>query len=188
MCTHKRFRFQKKLNFAMAKEGKPIFVIGHGLFSPRQRLYPSVSKGMVSKIVYFDGHPLIIETDARVNRGASGGLLLDAENGNFLGLVTSNTKTRRNSEDGLELEKLNCSIPPNLLEPVLMFVQGRRDALEAYLEPYPEKEKLWSLQLQHDLPNKKEKQKSQSESQFFTFVNKFTDETGPDGGFLQSKL
>jgi len=119
-------------------------------------------------VVYFTGQPLIIETDARVNRGSSGGLLIDARSGNFLGLVTSNIK----QNDGLELEKLNCSIPANLLEPVTMFIHGRQDALDAYLEPSPERERLWTLQLQWDEQKQKEKNKNSPETQFFTFVKK----------------
>jgi len=82
----------------------------------------------------------------------------------FLGLVRSNTKL----ENGIELEKLNCCISPNLLEPVLMFIQGRKDALDVYLENCPEREKLWSSQ--YEDPQKIEKQKNLSDSQFFNFI------------------
>ena len=90
---------------------------------------PSVSQGILSKVVYYRGHPLIIETDARVNRGASGGMLVHGGDGSFLGLVTSNTK---HAHSNVVFERINCSIPANLLHPLANFIASHSNRPQTF--------------------------------------------------------
>lgn len=129
--------------------GEPVFVLGHGLFAPHQRplssptsaylllilssgLPPSVSRGVVSKIVYHKGQPLIVETDAHVHSGASGGLLISAHSGSFLGLVTSNTQ----SHQGVLYTRINSSVPALFLHEALRrFLDADKGALSSPFVP-----------------------------------------------------
>jgi len=121
-------------------------------------------------LFFYEGRPLIIETDAKVNRGASGGMLIDGRNGNLLGLVTSNTKQAQSAH---VFEKINCSVPSHLLFPLIKaLVTGfgslsnsqMEDQLALYSEYNQAKERLWRLQLQSN-----EEHKLQS-SQLFSFI------------------
>lgn len=86
-------------------------------------LPPSASRGVISKVIYHNGEPLILESDAQVHSGASGGMLIHASTGAFLGLITSNTQSR----DGVTYPTLNNSIPALYLHDALSrFVKGHK--------------------------------------------------------------
>ena len=72
--------------------GQRVYVLGHALFPPSSRLSPTLTRGVLSKVVHSTSAPvapLLLQTDAAVHNGNSGGLLLSSS-GDFLGLVTSN--------------------------------------------------------------------------------------------------
>ncbi len=96
-----------------AAEGQTAFVLGFALFDPLSGLRASVTKGTVARVVQRrvpaqtsgckqqilsavveatgSKEAVLIQTDARVHSGNSGGMLVDG-NGCWLGLVTSNVK------------------------------------------------------------------------------------------------
>ena len=94
--------------------GQAAIVLGHAIFDPSFGFLPSVSKGVVSKVTYFDGEPAIVQSTARVYRGDSGGMLLDDE-GKLIGVVTSNAR----SFDGSIIPSINFSVPKNLFAPLV---------------------------------------------------------------------
>ncbi|XP_031394158.1 glyoxysomal processing protease, glyoxysomal isoform X2 [Punica granatum] len=120
-------------------QGSRACVIGHGLFGPRCEVAPSVSWGVVSKVVktklpksywslrHGDEHgefPVMLETTATVYAGASGGLVANSE-GQMIGLITSNTRHGK----GTVIPNLNFAIPCAALAPVFEFSQDMKDFL-----------------------------------------------------------
>ncbi|KAK4770785.1 hypothetical protein SAY87_031317 [Trapa incisa] len=112
-------------------QGSSVCVIGHGLFGPRCEFSPSVSWGLVSKVVKMklpkfhwsiinDGEsrvlPVMLETTTTVYAGASGGLVANSE-GHMIGLITSNTR----HDNGAVIPNLNFAIPCSALAPILEF-------------------------------------------------------------------
>jgi len=94
--------------------GSSVLAIGHALFPPTSALRPTVTAGVLSKVVRlplpFDvntssevsassctkqpqptfPYPTLLATSAAVHNGNSGGLLVDEQSGYFLGMVSSN--------------------------------------------------------------------------------------------------
>jgi hypothetical protein len=168
----------------VSERGTPIFVLGHGLFVPYQRLPPYVSRGIISKVVYHRGEPVILESSAQVHGGASGGMLIHAETGDFLGLVTSNTQSR----DGVTYSTLNNSILGiHLHDPLFRFLEGHKEALLRFNELDEEREKLWQMKSIID-PSPISGRSEQSPSQFMTFVKKIVDDQSSSGPQFKSKL
>jgi len=52
--------------------GHPVLVIGHPLFSPSADVLPTVTSGILSKIVYHKGKEVMFQSTAPVHRGNSG--------------------------------------------------------------------------------------------------------------------
>lgn len=68
----------------------PILALGHGIFGSRARTACTVTSGVVSKVVQYRGEPVMIVSSAKVHRGCSGGVLVDAERpGRVVGLISS---------------------------------------------------------------------------------------------------
>uniref|UniRef100_A0A0D6QU05 Glyoxysomal processing protease, glyoxysomal n=1 Tax=Araucaria cunninghamii TaxID=56994 RepID=A0A0D6QU05_ARACU len=109
--------------------GSKAFVIGHGLFGPRSDLCPSVSAGVVAKVVktrrphmseeFSQEYPAMLETTAAVHPGGSGGVVVNAQ-GRMIGLVTSNAR----HSGGTVIPHLNFSIPCAALKPIFTFANG----------------------------------------------------------------
>lgn len=81
--------------------GSAALAIGHALFAPASALPPTVTAGVISKVVHLsseDGppprasstYPALVMTSAAIHNGNSGGLLIDRASGYLLGMVTSN--------------------------------------------------------------------------------------------------
>lgn len=77
--------------------GSDVLVIGHALFSPASSLLPTVTAGVLGKVVRMrspspasPAWPALLSSTAAVHNGNSGGLLVSADSGLFLGMVTSN--------------------------------------------------------------------------------------------------
>lgn len=71
-----------------------------------------MTNGIVSKLVMDkDNNVVMIETSCDIHTGASGGMIINANTGQFLGLITQNTV----QTDGVVLPKLNGSLPGSLL-------------------------------------------------------------------------
>ncbi|XP_057832753.2 glyoxysomal processing protease, glyoxysomal isoform X2 [Cryptomeria japonica] len=109
--------------------GSKAFVIGHGLFGPRSDLCPSVSAGVVAKVVktrkpaiseeFSEEYPAMLETTAAVHPGGSGGVVVNSQ-GRMIGLVTSNAR----HSGGTVIPHLNFSIPCAALKSVFTFAKG----------------------------------------------------------------
>jgi len=72
-------------------------------------------------------------------------------------------------------EKINCSVPANLLYPLFLavsrgFGEEHKDLLAPYFEQDPAKEKLWRLQMHEE---KEDSQKLQS-PELFNFIKNLT--------------
>ena len=89
------------LERCLPKVGSNALVIGHALFPPASALLPTVTAGVLSKVVHLsvpsthdssvvNKFPALLVTSAAVHNGNSGGLLVDADTGYLLGMVTSN--------------------------------------------------------------------------------------------------
>lgn len=108
--------------------GTTAVVIGHGLFGPRSELCPSISAGVVSRVVKAGNFsefseveqlPAMLETTAAVHPGGSGGAVVN-ECGHLIGLVTSNAR----HSGGSVIPHLNFSIPCAALKPIFAYAFG----------------------------------------------------------------
>eukprot|EP01127_Copromyxa_protea_P015897 TRINITY_DN4643_c0_g1_i4.p1 TRINITY_DN4643_c0_g1~~TRINITY_DN4643_c0_g1_i4.p1 ORF type:complete len:558 (+),score=62.73 TRINITY_DN4643_c0_g1_i4:37-1674(+) len=99
-----------------------VFAVGHGLLTPNENVRAGVTSGIVSKLVTDKtGAVVVVATSCDVHTGASGGMLVDATTGEFIGLITQNTV----QTDGVVLPKLNGSLPgPFLSKYLCPLVQG----------------------------------------------------------------
>ncbi|CAM6109989.1 unnamed protein product [Calypogeia fissa] len=113
--------------------GSTAIVIGHGLFGPRAELSPSVSAGVVARVVkagkealgraHYDEngesypmYPAMLQTTAAVHPGGSGGAVVNSL-GRMIGLVTSNAR----HSGGSVIPFLNFSVPYGALAPIFDF-------------------------------------------------------------------
>ncbi|KAK1275649.1 Glyoxysomal processing protease, glyoxysomal [Acorus gramineus] len=136
--------------FVCPSTGSEVHVIGHGLFGPRYGLGPSVSSGVVSKVVKSPIPviskekvlPAMLETTAAIYPGASGGALVNLD-GHMIGLITSNAK----HGGGTIIPHMNFSIPCAALEPVFKFSKDMQDLsmLHALDEPNELLSSIWAL-------------------------------------------
>ncbi|CAK9238521.1 unnamed protein product [Sphagnum troendelagicum] len=135
--------------------GSTAVVLGHGLFGPRSELCPSVSAGVVARVVkacstsFFSivhtsdkkeeksGNAAMLQTTAAVHPGGSGGAVVNGE-GRMIGLVTSNAR----HSGGTVIPYLNFSVPCAALIPVFDFASGGK----CYGSD-------WSLLMEVDKPN-----------------------------------
>lgn len=146
-------------HFACPPPGSKVHVIGHGLFGPRSGLLPSISSGVVARVVeirsplhlYESGAveteerylPIMIETTAAVHPGVSGGAVVNSD-GHMVGLVTSNAK----HGGGTIIPHLNFSIPCATLKPVFEFSRGDMQdlsVLHAMDKPNEVLSSVWAL-------------------------------------------
>ncbi|KAI6705173.1 hypothetical protein NL676_008135 [Syzygium grande] len=170
--------------------GSKAYVIGHGLFGPRCGLSPSVSVGVVAKVVKAKRScsslsviredagdiPAMLETTAAVHPGASGGLVVNFD-GCMIGLITSNAR----HGGGTVIPHLNFSIPCAALAPIFKFSQDMRDpmVLQDLDRPNAEISSIWALmpslapkphpRLPHSVPQ--ENMKEGKGSRFAKFIS-----------------
>ncbi|XP_074269905.1 glyoxysomal processing protease, glyoxysomal isoform X2 [Silene latifolia] len=135
--------------------GSKAYVIGHGLLGPRCDLSPSISSGVVAKVVkskldvshQLDLHkggevPVMLETTASVHPGSSGGAVVNSA-GHMIALVTSNAK----HGGGTVIPHMNFSIPSGALEPLFIFAKDVRDVtlLQQLDRPNLELASVWAM-------------------------------------------
>ncbi|GMH30351.1 hypothetical protein Nepgr_032194 [Nepenthes gracilis] len=141
---------------ACPSPGSKAFVIGHGLFGPRCDLFPSISSGVIAKVVKtkmplpssssmgntHGEFPVMIETTAAVHPGGSGGAVVNSA-GHMIGLVTSNVKHGR----GTIIPHLNFSIPCAALEPIFKFSKDMQNIslLQELENPNQRISSVWEL-------------------------------------------
>ncbi|XP_068654485.1 glyoxysomal processing protease, glyoxysomal isoform X3 [Aristolochia californica] len=144
-----------KRKLACPLPGSNVHVIGHGLFGPRADLQPSVSSGVVAKVVvmqrpvdHYDldstiegRFPAMLETTAAVHPGVSGGAVVDSD-GHLIGLVTSNARHGR----GTLIPHLNFSIPCAALQPIFKFSETSDESfLHVMDKPDESLSAVWAL-------------------------------------------
>ncbi|MBN3284229.1 TYSD1 protease, partial [Polyodon spathula] len=94
--------------------GEDVLLVGFGAFG--QSCGPSVTSGILSRVITCESRPVMLQTTCAVHAGASGGAVLRAETGELLGIVCSNT---RDTAAGVTYPHLNFSIPVTVLQPLL---------------------------------------------------------------------
>jgi len=99
--------------------GTPVVVLGYPLIPPTQNPSLSITKGIISNIVYVDQCAVSYQTTASVHSGNSGGGLFDL-NGRFLGIVTCNAKQK----NGSIITELNFTIPSTSLTHFFSYANG----------------------------------------------------------------
>ncbi|RUS17242.1 trypsin-like cysteine/serine peptidase domain-containing protein [Endogone sp. FLAS-F59071] len=112
---------EKDFGFA-TEPSLPVLALGHGIFGSRARTACTVTSGVVSKVVQHCGEPVMVVSSAKVHRGCSGGVLVDAERPDrVVGLISSNARTK----DGITVTEVNFAIPTNQLVPIAQFLRTR---------------------------------------------------------------
>lgn len=136
--------FKHSLSVARPKEGLEVFVIGHALFGSEHDLQPSVSAGVISKVISVSNVPVMIQTTCAVHPGASGGALVDRD-GQLLGIVVCNA---RDNTSGASFPHINMSIPVSTVWPLILKYQRSGDV--RYLQSLELKNlqvnNIWSLE------------------------------------------
>ncbi|XP_041921983.1 peroxisomal leader peptide-processing protease [Alosa sapidissima] len=94
--------------------GEDVIAIAYGVFGGI--CGPSMTSGILSRVVTHKSRPVMLQTTCAVQAGASGGAVVRADTGELLGLVSSNT---RDFTAEVTYPHLNFSIPVTVLEPLL---------------------------------------------------------------------
>ncbi|KAI8495966.1 Peroxisomal leader peptide-processing protease [Branchiostoma belcheri] len=72
-------------------QGEQCFAVGYALFGQNQQLKPTVTAGVLSNVVTWEGNPIMLQSTCAVHAGVSGGALFDQQ-GQLMGIVVSNAK------------------------------------------------------------------------------------------------
>lgn len=120
-----------KMNYKeRLKTGESIYIIGHPIYDPNLNLKPTVTHGSLSKVVRYKGIPTLIQTNALVHGGNSGGLVASKE-GKMIGIVTSNASLYDPiSRTNLLIPSLNFAIPVSRMQDIQHFIEGKLSDLE----------------------------------------------------------
>ncbi|CAL1541336.1 unnamed protein product, partial [Lymnaea stagnalis] len=102
-------------NICSPKLGEKAWVVGHALFSSDLDLHPSVSSGIVSKVISIESEIVMIQSTCAVHPGASGGPLLN-DHGDLIGILVCNTIDKGSNSC---YPHLNMSIPACSLLPAI---------------------------------------------------------------------
>ncbi|KAK0153685.1 Peroxisomal leader peptide-processing protease [Merluccius polli] len=96
------------------RPGEEVVVVGYGGLG--KSCGPSLTGGILSKAVSWDGLPVMLQTTCAVQAGASGGAVVRKHSGELLGIVSSNTK---DCAANVTYPHLNFSIPGTVFQPLL---------------------------------------------------------------------
>ncbi|MBN3302760.1 TYSD1 protease, partial [Amia calva] len=105
------------------KPGEDVWILGFGVFG--QSCGPTLTAGILSRVVTCSSQPVMLQTTCAVQAGASGGAVIRASTGELLGLVSSNT---RDSAARVTYPHLNFSVPVTVLGPLLQHFDLTEDA------------------------------------------------------------
>ena len=104
--------------------GQSVIAIGSGLFCPRPGcLTQTLTGGVISKVVEVRGKQVMLQSSALVHQGASGGALVNATTGEFVGLITSNAR----HISGQIIPQINFSMPVCCLTSLADFLEQTAD-------------------------------------------------------------
>ncbi|KAF5910181.1 peroxisomal leader peptide-processing protease [Clarias magur] len=124
--------------------GEDVLVLGYGALG--KTCGPSLTSGILSRVVHLQNKPVMLQTTCAVNCGASGGAVVRAKTGELLGIVSSNT---RDFAAKVTYPHLNFSIPVSVLEPLLSrFAQTQDPAVFQELDSAEDEiKRVWRLQI-----------------------------------------
>ncbi|XP_051772221.1 peroxisomal leader peptide-processing protease isoform X2 [Ctenopharyngodon idella] len=123
--------------------GEDVVVLGYGALG--NRCGPSLTSGILSRVITHHSQPVMLQTTCAVQSGASGGAVVRSATGELLGIVSSNT---RDFTANVTYPHLNFSIPVTVLEPLLRRFDQTADAAVFKVLDSAEDEvrKIWRLQ------------------------------------------
>lgn len=131
------------LNLSLMKKGDPVVVVGYAMFgSGDLKIGPSVTAGVLSNVVYVEGQVIMLQTTAAVHCGASGGAVFSTQTGEFLGLVTCNTKDASTSAS---FPHINFAVPSGLIKHFLQKVLQNFESQSFQISVPPGTQDIWSL-------------------------------------------
>ncbi|KAI4874197.1 hypothetical protein NFI96_008669 [Prochilodus magdalenae] len=124
--------------------GEDVVVLGYGALG--KNCGPSVTSGILSRVISQKNTPVMLQTTCAVQCGASGGAVVRASTGELLGIVSSNT---RDFAAKVTYPHLNFSIPVSVLEPLLgHFVRtGDAAVFQSLDSAEDEVRRVWRLQI-----------------------------------------
>ncbi|XP_071955550.1 peroxisomal leader peptide-processing protease-like [Antedon mediterranea] len=127
-----------------ASKGQRVIAVGHALFSFELQNQPSVTSGVVSNTVTYKDELVMIQSTCAVHGGASGGALLCAETGQFIGIIASNS---RDIENNASFPHVNFSIPTAMFWfPITSYISSKDSSvLESLTKTEVEIKHLWQL-------------------------------------------
>ncbi|KAI2657880.1 Peroxisomal leader peptide-processing protease [Labeo rohita] len=123
--------------------GEDVFVVGYGALG--RSCGPSLTSGILSRVITHQSRPVMLQTTCAVQSGASGGAVVRSATGELLGIVSSNT---RDFAAKVTYPHLNFSIPVTVLEPLLRRFSQTGDAAVFKVLDSAEDDikKIWRLQ------------------------------------------
>ncbi|XP_073690002.1 peroxisomal leader peptide-processing protease [Garra rufa] len=123
--------------------GEDVLVVGYGALG--SSCGPSLTSGILSRVITHQSRPVMLQTTCAVQSGASGGAVVRSATGELLGIVSSNT---RDFAAKVTYPHLNFSIPVTVLEPLLRrFTQTGDAAVFKVLDGAEDDvKKIWRLQ------------------------------------------
>ncbi|XP_059373356.1 peroxisomal leader peptide-processing protease-like [Carassius carassius] len=123
--------------------GEDVLVLGYGALG--SSCGPSLTSGILSRVITHQSQPVMLQTTCAVQSGASGGAVVRSATGELLGIVSSNT---RDFAAKVTYPHLNFSIPVTVLEPLLRHFAQTGDAavFKALDSAEDDVKKIWRLQ------------------------------------------
>lgn len=152
------------------QEGTEVWAVGYGLFGPGSPWSgATLTRGHLSKTARagLGARPAVLQSSAAVHRGCSGGALVDACSGEFLGMVTTNVK----QQDGGVMPHVNFSLPASHMAPLHRFLEepSKQGAIEILADEWlsyaatAKEQGLWRLEPESlDLPSRMAARKRQA--------------------------
>ncbi|XP_017579006.1 peroxisomal leader peptide-processing protease [Pygocentrus nattereri] len=124
--------------------GEDVVVLGYGALG--KTCGPSVTSGILSRVITQKNKPVMLQTTCAVQCGASGGAVIRASTGELMGIMSSNT---RDFAAKTTYPHLNFSIPLSVLEPLLgRFDQtGDASVFQVLDSVEDEVRRVWRLQI-----------------------------------------
>lgn len=102
--------------------GDSVVVVGYGGLGRKSG--PSLTCGILSKAIFLNNQPVMLQTTCAVQAGTSGGAVVQRHTGELLGIVSSNT---RDMTSNVTYPHLNFSIPVTVFHRLLEQFHQTRD-------------------------------------------------------------
>lgn len=131
------------VQLSSVEEGELIYVVGHAVFNPVLDLQPTITMGIVSKVIKYGNVPVMIQTTCAVHSGTSGGGVFNMC-GHLVGLVVCNS---RDDETGTVYPHINMAVPIETIEPIInrYLMERDPDVLQELHMKSPKINQIWNL-------------------------------------------